>query len=171
MAVLITYKSDEGKIKNEVATISTTFSKSMRHSRERNYHANSTNRAKIELVQDFMSVPIICKFDDDPNQKKMKSLSYRQHFPHYMSNRHWMVSNSHANSLIWPKIETVWFYGRPHYLQFWWRFNQKWNLYRQHNIFLSLLGPQGQVTLMPTDETGTKSNCRRFYTVHVICKF
>ena len=66
MAVLITCKFDEDTIENEVAIISTTFSESMGHSRAGNYHDNSPNRAKIELVQDFMSVPVICKFDEEP---------------------------------------------------------------------------------------------------------
>ena len=49
---------------------------------------------------------------------------------------------------------------QSHYLQVWWRFNQKWNCYCLDNIFLrlSLLGPQGRVTLMLIDQTGPKSN-------------
>ena len=85
MAVLITRKSDEYIIiKNEDAIISTTFSESKGHSRADNYHANSRNWGKIKLVQDCMSVPVICKFDEDPI--KIWSLSSGQHFPHYMSN-------------------------------------------------------------------------------------
>ena len=38
----------------------------MGHSRVGNYHANRPNSAKIKLVQDFISVPVICKFDEDP---------------------------------------------------------------------------------------------------------
>ena len=39
----------------------------MGHSRVGNYyHANRPNTAKIKLVQDFIPVPVICKFDEDP---------------------------------------------------------------------------------------------------------
>ena len=41
----------------------------MGHSRASNYHANSPNHAKIKHAQDFMSVPVICDFDDDPIKK------------------------------------------------------------------------------------------------------
>ena len=38
----------------------------MGHSRDGNYYANSPNRAKIKHVQDFMSVPVIYNFDEEP---------------------------------------------------------------------------------------------------------
>ena len=41
------------------------FPKFMGHSRVGNYHANCPNHAKIKLVQDFISVPVICKFEED----------------------------------------------------------------------------------------------------------
>ena len=71
MAVFITCKSDEDMIKNEVTIISTTFSKSMGHSKIGNYHANNPYHTKIELVQYFKSVPVICKFDEDPIKNKV----------------------------------------------------------------------------------------------------
>ena len=52
---------------NEVAINSKTFSESMGQSRVGNYHANSPNCIKIEHVEDFISVPIICKFEDPIN--------------------------------------------------------------------------------------------------------
>ena len=64
--------------------ISKTFSESMGHSRAGNYHAKSQNRAKIELIQDFMSVPVICNLMKI--QTKMKSLPSGQSFLNYMSN-------------------------------------------------------------------------------------
>ena len=84
-----------------------------------------------------MSVPIICKFDEDPI--KMKSLSPGQHF-----------SDPKSNS---SKI--LWLSSLPVSLM---KIDQKWNRYRPDSIFLSLWGPQGQATLMPRVETGPKSN-------------
>ena len=76
MVFLITCKSDEEPIKNEITIIWTTFSlvyealkggypKSVRPLRVGNSHANSQKWAKIEHLRDFMPVLIICKFDED----------------------------------------------------------------------------------------------------------
>ena len=32
---------------------------------EGNYHANTTDPAKIKYVQVFMSVPVLCKFEEE----------------------------------------------------------------------------------------------------------
>ena len=70
MPVRITSNFDDDSIKNEQACmktiVETTLSESMGHSLAGNYHANSLNCAKTKLVQDFISVPITCKFDEDP---------------------------------------------------------------------------------------------------------
>ena len=67
-----------------------------------------------------------------------------------------MTSNSCVNSPICPKnLTRPRFYGCPLYLQVWWSANQKWNCYLV-DIFLSLWGPQGQVTLVPIVKSGPK---------------
>ena len=45
----------------------------MGHARAGNYHANSQNHAQVKFVQDFMSVPVLCKFDKDPINKSTAS--------------------------------------------------------------------------------------------------
>ena len=59
-AVLITCKSDEDLIKNEIIILQTTFYTSMGPSRMGTSHANSLKWAKIELVQDFMPCLSAC---------------------------------------------------------------------------------------------------------------
>ena len=128
----------------------------MGHSRAGNYHANSLNCTKIKLVQDFMSIPIICKFDEEPIKKEVP---IRQHFHHYMSNRDLMASNSHVNSRICPKLKRPRFYGCSSLSAMLMKIQS--NRYHHDNIFLSLRGSQGQVTLMPIVETRNKSNLSR----------
>ena len=70
---------------NKVTIISTIFSQSTGHSMAGSYRANRPNRAKIKLVKDFISAPVIYKFGEDPI--KMRPLLSGQHSHHYMSNR------------------------------------------------------------------------------------
>ena len=91
----------------------------------------------------------------------MKLLSSGPYFP--KSRGPSRVANSPANSWKWAKIEL---YSYPHFPQVWWIFSQKWNGYHPNNIFLSLRGHQGRVTLMQTDETRPKSNMYK-----ILCLF
>ena len=63
--VLVTCKFDDDPIKNKVVTVSTTFyGKNFRRSRAYNSEADSL--LWPEIVQDFMPVLVIYKFDEDP---------------------------------------------------------------------------------------------------------
>ena len=54
------------------------------------------------------------------------------------------------------------------------KIDQKWNRYHPNNIFRSLWGPQGRLTLMPIVETWPNWTCPRFYIcpryLHVWCR-
>ena len=71
IAVLVTCKFEDDSIKNEGAIFCTTFSPLQVHgkifhcSRANNSKANIPIRPKIDLVQDYMTVLITCKFDED----------------------------------------------------------------------------------------------------------
>ena len=62
------------------------FPKSIGPSRTGNSHANSQNRAKSELFQDFMHVLIICQFDEDPIRNEI-SISQTTFSPLYVYGR------------------------------------------------------------------------------------
>ena len=71
MAVLVTYKIDEDRIKSEVAIIQTfsplqVYGKNFRHSWVSNSTVNSPIWPKIEIIRDFMAVLVTCKFDEAP---------------------------------------------------------------------------------------------------------
>ena len=98
MTVLVTCKSDEDSIKNDINVVRTHFSKSMGPSRTGialrpivwtlkdgySSQANCQKWAKIETVRDFMPVLIISKFDEDPINSEV-AIVRTIFFFHYMS--------------------------------------------------------------------------------------
>ena len=71
MDVLITCKFDEDLIKMKSLSSKQHFPQSMRPSRAANSPANGQNWAKIKFVRDFITVLVICKFDEDPNKNEV----------------------------------------------------------------------------------------------------
>ena len=75
MAVLVTSKFVDDRIKNAGVIASTIFSqlyvhgKRFRRSRASNSKANSSICPEIELVRDFMPVLVTCKFEEDSIKK------------------------------------------------------------------------------------------------------
>ena len=71
MAVLVTCKIDEDRIKSEVAIIQTfsplqVYGKNFRRSWVSNSTVNSPIWPEIEIIRDFMAVLVTCKFDEAP---------------------------------------------------------------------------------------------------------
>ena len=71
MHVLVIRKFDEDAIKNEVTIIRSIFIPLYVHGRLNDLHMNSPICPEIELAQDFMSVLITCKSDEESNKIKI----------------------------------------------------------------------------------------------------
>ena len=78
------------------------FSQPMGPSRTGNCHASSLKWTKIELVQDFMHVLVICKIDE--YLIKTEVSIGRRHFPHYMSMGPF---SCRGNQKFWPDLPKI----------------------------------------------------------------
>ena len=66
--------------------------------RGKKLQSEESDLARIELVQDFMSVQVTCNFHKDPIKSKQDMCRTRSHMG---------ASNSKVNSPIWPEFELI----------------------------------------------------------------
>ena len=116
------------------------------------------------LVQNFMTILVVCKFEEDPS--KLKALSCAQYVVHRPK-----AGNSKVNGRLCPEFNLIWAYGCPGYLQVWWQYDKKMTeeelLSSQHFLHNKAIGKcfvtQWQVTPKLVVWNGRKSNYPRLY--------
>ena len=109
MAVLVTCKIDEDRIKSEVAiqTFSPlqVYGKNFRRSWVSNSTVNSLIWPEIKIIRDFMAVLITCKFDEAPIKN---GSSYRSDiFPIISHKSNWHYRHSKDNFMWARSCENV----------------------------------------------------------------
>ena len=91
--------ADDNPITDECVILWTILLENFQHSKAVHSEVNSPNRPEFELIRDFMSVQVICKFHKDPIKTIQTFLQPRLNIVCFGTKGQWIPN--------WPELELV----------------------------------------------------------------